>query len=290
MATDPVLASTVAFLRNHPPFDQMEEGLLGELAADLSMAYFPAGAVVLSPDAGPPPYLYIVQRGLVQLQPAEGYHVSAGSVVTLAPGECFSVYALMEKRAVASPYTAASDTFCYRLPVASFNRLLDRSPRFREFSTDYLRSLLRDSRRLIRMHGASAAAEQQAMNQPLRHLATRAPVCCTGDTPLKTALARMHEARVGSIVVVDDARRPIGIFTRHDVLDRVALAGRLPIVIRPLQVVAHIGIGLIHALQRAFGKARQLVGRQLPNRGVRAHDRPRRPCSTLARRAGCPGT
>ncbi len=226
MATDPVLASTVAFLRNHPPFDQMEEGLLGELAADLSMAYFPAGAVVLSPDAGPPPYLYIEQRGLVQLQPAEGYHVSAGSVVTLAPGECFSVYALMEKRAVASPYTAASDTFCYRLPVASFNRLLDRSPRFREFSTDYLRSLLRDSRRLIRMHGASAAAEQQAMNQPLRHLATRAPVCCTGDTPLKTALARMHEARVGSIVVVDDARRPIGIFTRHDVLDRVALAGR----------------------------------------------------------------
>ena len=184
MATDPVLASTVAFLRNHPPFDQMEEGLLGELAADLSMAYFPAGAVVLSPDAGPPPYLYIVQRGLVQLQPAEGYHVSAGSVVTLAPGECFSVYALMEKRAVASPYTAASDTFCYRLPVASFNRLLDRSPRFREFSTDYLRSLLRDSRRLIRMHGASAAAEQQAMNQPLRHLATRAPVLMALGTKL----------------------------------------------------------------------------------------------------------
>jgi CBS domain-containing protein len=226
MATDSVIAAAVAFLRRHPPFDHMDEGLLQALAGELSMAYFPAGAVVLAPDSGPPQHLYIVQRGLVQLQPAEGYHVLAGGVVTLEPGECFSVYALMEKRAVASPYIAASDTFCYRLPAAGFERLLDRSPRFREFSTDYLRSLLRDSRRLIRMHGASAAAEQQAMNQPLQVLIERKPVYCTGDTPVKSALSRMHEARVGSIVVVDAERRPIGIFTRHDVLDRVALAER----------------------------------------------------------------
>ena len=44
------------------------------------------------------------------MQPAEGYHVLTGGVVTLEPGECFYVYALTEKRAVVSPYIAASDT------------------------------------------------------------------------------------------------------------------------------------------------------------------------------------
>jgi CBS domain-containing protein len=226
MAADPLLASAIAFLKRHPPFDGMADDVLRDVAGALTLAYFPAGSVLIAPEAGMPDHLFIVQRGLVQLRPAEGYHVSGGAVVTLAPGECFSVYALMEKRAVASPYTAAQDTFCYRLPLAAFEALLQRSARFREFCTDYLRSLLRDSRRLLQLHAASAAAEEQTMNRPLRVLACRHPVACGPATGIRDALTRMHEARIGSIVVVDDAHRPIGIFTRHDVLDRVALAGK----------------------------------------------------------------
>lgn len=221
-----MLAGTVSFLKRYPPFDAMDEGALRFLASHVSLAYFPMGTVVLSPQAGLLEHLYIVQRGLVQLQPAEGYHVSDGGVVTLGPGECFSVYALMEKRAVASPYTAAEDTFCYLLPAEIFTELLQRSARFREYSTDYLRSLLRESRRLIQIHGAGAAAEQHAMNRPLRELVQRAPIACSPQTTLQQALRAMSEARVGSIIIVDPDKKPLGIFTRHDVLDRVALAGR----------------------------------------------------------------
>ena len=89
----------------------MDDGALRFLAGHLGLAYYPAGSVIVAPEAGPLQQLYIVQRGLVQLQPAAVY-VSDGGIVTLGPGECFSVYALMEKRAVASPYTAADDTFC----------------------------------------------------------------------------------------------------------------------------------------------------------------------------------
>lgn len=221
-----MIAGTLAFLKRYPPFDAMDDASLRFIAQYLTLAYFPQGSVVLSPQAGLLENLYIVQRGLVQLQPAEGFHVSDGGVVTLGPGECFSVYALMEKRAVASPYTAAEDTFCYLLPAEIFTELLHHSARFREYSTDYLRSLLRESRRLIQMHGAGAAAEQHAMNRPLRELAKREPIACRAQTPLHEALRAMSEARVGSIIIVDERKKPIGIFTRHDVLERVALAGR----------------------------------------------------------------
>jgi CBS domain-containing protein len=222
-----LLSASIAFLRRYPPFDEMDDGAMRFLAGHLSLAYYPIGSTILSPGGDSPQHLYIVQRGLVQLRPAEGYHVSSEDVITLGPGECFSVYALMEKRAVGSPYIAAADTFCYQLPTAIFTELLHRSPRFLEFSTHYLRSLLQESRRLIRMHSASAATEQQAMNRALRDLVKRAPVSCLPETTLGTALQLMHGARVGSIVVINPENKPVGIFTRYDVLDRVTLAGRL---------------------------------------------------------------
>ncbi len=221
-----LLGASIAFLKRYPPFDEMDDSAVRFLAGHLNLAYYPMGSVILSPKSGLPQHFYIVQRGLVQLLPAEGYHVSNVDVVTLGPGECFSVYALMEKRAVGSPYTAAADTFCYQIPADIFAELLHLSPRFLEFSTHYLRSLLQESRRLIQMHSASAASEQHAMNRALRDLVKLAPVSCSGDTTLETALHLMHSARVGSIVVTNNNKEPVGIFTRYDVLDRVTLAGR----------------------------------------------------------------
>ncbi len=221
-----LLNASIAFLRRYPPFDEMDDDAMRFLAGGLSLAYYPKGSTVLSPDEGVPRHLFILQRGLVQLLPAEGFHPSAAGVVTLGPGECFSVYALMEKRPAGSPYTAAADTFCYLVPAEAFTELLHRSKRFQEFSTHYLRSLLQESRRLIQMHSASAAAEQHAMNRALREIVKQPPVYCQAHTPLEVALRLMHQARVGSIVIVSDTQLPIGIFTRHDVLDRVALADR----------------------------------------------------------------
>lgn len=222
----PLLESSIAFLKRYPPFDEMDDASLRHLARHLNLAYYPSGTAILSAADGCPKYLYIVQRGTVQLRPSEGFHVSGANVLALGPGSCFSVYALMEQRAVGSPYTAVADTFCYRLPAEIFTELLHRSQRFQEFSTHYLRSLLRDSRRLIQMHSASAATEQQAMNRSLRSLIKTAPIACAPGATIASALQAMHQARVGSMVVVDDEQRPLGIFTRSDVLDRVALAQR----------------------------------------------------------------
>ena len=225
-AIEAVAVATRSFLQRHPPFDGMEEDAMRFLTSRLVVGYYPKGSSILQPVDGEPAHFYVVHKGLVHLSPAETYHLPGGVELTLGPGECFSVGALLERRAVASAYVAAEDTFCYQLPAADFHDLLGRSPRFRDFSTRYLASLLRESRRLLGMHHASLATEQQAMGRALRSLIKRPPVACAAETPVGDALREMARAGVGSIVVTAADGSPAGIFTRHDVIDRVTLPGR----------------------------------------------------------------
>ena len=61
------------------------------------------------------------------------------------------------------------------------------------------------------------------MHRPLRALVQRAPVTCTEETSIHDAFRAMHEAKVGSIVVLAEDGMPSGIFTAHDTVDRVVL-------------------------------------------------------------------
>ncbi|MFN7086847.1 MAG: DUF294 nucleotidyltransferase-like domain-containing protein [Burkholderiales bacterium] len=222
-AADSLVNAAIAFLGRYPPFNGMEREALRFLAQRLGLGYYPKDSAILSPAQGEPRFFFIIQRGVVQLAPADSYHLSNDLVTTLGPGECFPVGALLEERPVNSTYIAATDAFCYQLAAADFRELLRRSPHFQHFATDYLTNLLRESRRLLKVHHSSAASEQQAMNRTLRSLIRREAVKCTPQTPIGEALRAMQQEKVGSIVCISPQNAPVGILTRHDVLDRVAL-------------------------------------------------------------------
>jgi CBS domain-containing protein len=63
---------------------------------------------------------------------------------------------------------------------------------------------------------------QYSLNTRLGELAMRHPVTCSPDTPLREAVKLMHEQQVGSIVVVDEHKAPLGIFTLRDLRQVVA--------------------------------------------------------------------
>lgn len=217
------VAAALRFLGEHMPFAQMEAAALDFLARHLELGYYAEGTVIIDPAQGVPAAFYIIQRGSVQVVPFPGMQGTRAQPLNLGAGESFSVGALLERRAVTSPYLATADTFCYELPAARFPELLQRSPVFAAFATRYLASMLRESRRLIRM-GSSSAEEQQAMSRPLASLIGRSAVTCPPQTPVGDVLKTMQDRKVGSMLVVDGAGALLGIFTRHDVLDRIALA------------------------------------------------------------------
>ncbi len=221
---DSLAGNTIDFLKRHPPFDEMDDAALGFLASRLAVGYYPKDTVIVAPEQGEPRAFFIIKRGLVHLLPANSGALTNPAPHPLGQGEFFSVGALLEQRAVTATYVAGTDTFCFELSPGDFRDLLHRSRRFQEFATRYLASLLRQSRRLFKMQVSGSVGEQQAMSRPLRSLMRRELVSCRRDTSVGDALRAMHQAKVGSIVVLEPAGTAAGILTRHDVVDRVVLA------------------------------------------------------------------
>jgi CBS domain-containing protein len=62
------------------------------------------------------------------------------------------------------------------------------------------------------------AGEQQVLARPLRALVKKAPVTCRAEVTVREAATQMHAHEVGSIVVVDAAGAPRGIFTTTDLV------------------------------------------------------------------------
>ncbi|MGH8486048.1 MAG: CBS domain-containing protein, partial [Pseudomonas sp.] len=76
----------------------------------------------------------------------------------------------------------------------------------------------------VQRRAVETLGTQYSLNTHLGELAMRHPVVCSRETPLREAVALMHEQQVGSIVIVDEQRFPIGIFTLRDLRQVVANA------------------------------------------------------------------
>jgi CBS domain-containing protein len=220
-AGNPLLQSTMDALAAHAPFDALEPATLRRLAGCLRLAYYPAGQVVLSPESGVADRLYIVKQGQIRGGPDAG--AEQASDVVLGAGECFPIGSLVGRRATAYTYRAVRDSFCWELPAADFHALVEQSARFRAFCMDYLADLVAQSQRARLAAAVTTLGEGVGMLAPLRSAVRHEPVSCTADTPVREVVRRMHEGRVGSMVVVDAAQVPVGIFTTPDVLGRVTL-------------------------------------------------------------------
>lgn len=94
--------------------------------------------------------------------------------------------------------------------------------------------------------------ESAAGPASLAHLAARATETCAAPTPVRAALETMRRRAIGAMIVTDAERRPIGILTLRDVLDRVVLEphcieGPIEHVMTPRPVSQHVGDSSYHA-------------------------------------------
>jgi CBS domain-containing protein len=219
-----VAGNTLAFLKNHAPFNKMKAEALQFFADKAQLVFHPAGSEIVGPAAGNVRYFYLIESGKVQARQAGEVTVTEYSILSLGAGESFPIGAVTAGRPSTNLYTAVDDVFCYQLPAEDFLQLMASSPAFNLFCTQYIASLLDQSRRQLQLQFAQRASEQQTLNSPLAGIGSRSPVSVTPETPLRTALETMSQAGVGSLVIVGEDRRPVGVFTRSDLLDRVVLA------------------------------------------------------------------
>src|SRR5690606_19016709 len=123
---------------------------------------------------------------------------------------------LLGERATRTEHLAGEDTFCLLLGKDAFVRLFAQSAPFRDFALRGVSSLLDQVNQQVQLRAAENLGAQYSLDTSLRELAPQQPVACDAETPLRDAVRRMHEAHVGSIVIVDEGDRPRGIFTLRD--------------------------------------------------------------------------
>ncbi|HEY5900866.1 MAG TPA: DUF294 nucleotidyltransferase-like domain-containing protein [Burkholderiales bacterium] len=194
------------------------------IGARASLAYFHKGEEIIGPTSGRARVLHIVKQGVVNVRAAAELPREELVDLVHGPGECFPVGALLGRRATAYHYVAAGDVFTYELAEEDVRHLLDTSAPFRAFCTDHLAALVDQSRRVLRAQAGEKLIDEGRLMEPLRTVCRAPAVACAPATPIREALQAMSKHRVGSIVIADQDRVPVGIFTNVDLLDRVALA------------------------------------------------------------------
>lgn len=216
------LETTLDFLRHHAPFDQMDPAHLEFLGKRLSLNFFPKGEVIVGPDDGPANRFFIIRQGRLQgeQEQADGSRESRWELIA---GECFPIGALLAQRPVRLVNRAIEDSFVFELARDDFNALRRQSPVFQDFCARRMANLLDQALRGIQARSAADVSEHQSLHTPLHQLLKRGVVSCAPDTPLQKALQTMHDERVGSMVVIDEAHRPVGLITLHDLISRVVL-------------------------------------------------------------------
>ncbi|TDF82915.1 DUF294 nucleotidyltransferase-like domain-containing protein [Pseudomonas sp. H9] len=216
------IQGTLQFLQRFPPFNQMENAHLAFLVEQCQLRFYAANDSIIKPSDGPVEHFYIVKQGRVV---GERQHVTrAGTETTfeITTGECFPLAALLGERATRTEHLAGEDTFCLQLNKAAFIRLFALSEVFRDFALRGVSSLLDQVNQQVQRRAVETLGTQYSLNTRLGELAMRHPVVCDQHTPLREAVALMHEQQVGSIVIVDAQRFPIGIFTLRDLRQVVA--------------------------------------------------------------------
>lgn len=224
-ATQMLVTATIEFLRSYPPFDRMEHEAMQFLGEHVKLAYYPRGSLILSPESGVVQVYRILQRGKVVVRHGREVSVIDQSSLTLMPGEGFSIGSVMARRPSSSSYTAIDDVFCYELAAEVFFDLMQKSSVLNLFCTQYLASLLSQSRQQLQLQFSQYVAEQQTMNSPLTAIIKKQPLSVTPQTPIRTVIELMAGGSIGSMIVVDEQQQPLGIFTQSDVLKRLVLTG-----------------------------------------------------------------
>jgi len=247
-----LLANLRQELMRYPPFAQMQAGDVDFFLSHARQNYFAPEEILIAPDNGPVKELFFIRQGAVIGE--RGLAELSGGAFHYEPGELFPVSAALAQRAVTATYRAVADTFVLALPLASMHALAVMSPPFADFLNRRILKFLDLSRRALQVAYASQALAEQSLETPLGEVARDAPVTCVPDTPLREALARMHQQRVGSMLVVDEGRRAVGILTRYDILGRVTLAA-LPldtpisqVMVQPVLTLSHEHTALDAAL------------------------------------------
>ncbi len=215
-------------LAKHPPFDRLERELLERIAKGVRIRYLEPGEIVFQQGGTASPEFYVVVKGEVQVsQLVNGEEVL---VDVCDDGDIFGVRALLGDRQYGATTQAKDDTLVYVLSKDQLDQLLAEAPRVALFfAANFAADVpqLGDTNRLVAVRAARRHERAAETGDDVRRVdPVRDVLTCDAKTTIRDAASMMSERNVGSILIVDEGRLPLGIVTDSDLRSKVVGQGR----------------------------------------------------------------
>ncbi|NNE19377.1 MAG: CBS domain-containing protein [Myxococcales bacterium] len=228
MTSDSMILTVANRLSKYPPFDKLDRELLDRIAKGVRIRYLEPGEVVFEQGSTPGPEFYVLVKGEIQvIQRVDGADVLAD---VCDDGDIFGVRALLGDRPYAASTRAKDDTLLYVLSKDQLHELVAEAPRVAMFfAADFAGDVpqLGETNRLIAVRAARRHERASETGDDVRRVdPVRDVLTCGMETTIREAASMMSERNVGSILVVDADRRPLGIVTDSDLRSKVVGQGR----------------------------------------------------------------
>lgn len=202
------------FLRRFPPFNELPEEELVELAKSTEISYFKAGSQLLEYNESIS-NLHVVRHGSV-----ETYNRNGDLFNRLSEGGFFGEAGLLRKGKVRYPVKALEDTLIYFIPGSLFNRLFDEYDSFAD-------AVEVEGHRRVNQAVKEQENRNESLSATVDTIITREPVSIDLNASIHDAAAKMTEEKVSSLLILDETQHlPVGIITDKDLRKRVLAVNR----------------------------------------------------------------
>lgn len=202
------------FLRRFPPFNELPEEELVELAKSTEISYFKAGSQVLEYNESISD-LHVIRNGSV-----ETYNRNGDLFNRLSEGGFFGEAGLLRKGRVRYPVKALEDTLIYFIPGSLFNRLFDEYDSFAD-------AVEVEGHRRVNQAVKEQENRNESLSATVDTIITREPVSIDLNASIHDAAAKMTDEKVSSLLIIDETQHlPVGIITDKDLRKRVLAVNR----------------------------------------------------------------
>ncbi len=220
------------FIESIPPFSNLSLLERKQLLIGVTMLYVRQGqTLVLKDDAAT---VHLIRRGACEIRTPKG-----GLVDQIADGECFGISSLMAQNPDGLQVVAMEDSLVYRFNKTHFLETLEKSDAFERFFEHTQHNRLR---KLSRSQHNELASPALQLSTPVTHIMTRSLILASPEETVQTIAMRMTEARVSSILVVEEGRL-LGIVTDRDLRSRIlALGGSADALVKDIMTLDPVSL------------------------------------------------
>lgn len=221
-----MISTLAARLGRYPPFDQLNADHLQKSAASLRIVYKEPGDVVFHQHGTPSQDVYIIHKGAIDILYQEGERSALAHVCDV--GDVFGVRALLAKRNYRATARAREPTLLYVLPEVTLRALMKNVNSVALFfAADFAGDLFAQSSRSFQaiVDARRIRVDPVGYQDKLTVTPITSVLTCTPSSSIREAAQAMRENEVGSVVVVDEEQRPLGLMTDADLRSRVVAEG-----------------------------------------------------------------